>query len=119
MLYALVISFMLLDFGTGIIMAVKNHNFNSSKMRDGLFNKMALIVLMAVGVLIDYGQTIVDLGMSAPVAEGVCVYIILMEFSSILENVALINPDLLPEKLSGIFQKVNKKKSKEENKHER
>lgn len=105
----IVMLFIALDFITGIVMAVKNSNFNSSIMRDGLFNKFGEIVIVAVGFLIDYGQTYLDMGFSVPVLESICVYIILMEIGSILENVSRINKSLVPEKIREILEKAPKK----------
>lgn len=45
----------------------------------------------------------VDLGFQVPIAAGVCVYIILMELGSIVENIGKINPDLLPDKVRAIL----------------
>ena len=105
----IVLLFIVLDFITGILMAVKNSNFNSSVMRDGLFNKFGEIVIVAVGFLIDYGQSFLDMGFSVPVLESICVYIILMEIGSILENVSRINKSLVPKKIREILEKAPKK----------
>lgn len=109
MCIVIVLLFIALDFITGIVMSVKNSNFNSSVMRDGLFNKFGEIVIVAVGSLIDYGQSFLDMGFSVPVLESICVYIILMEIGSILENVSRINKNLVPEKIREILKKAPKK----------
>nr|DAR65347.1 MAG TPA: holin [Caudoviricetes sp.] len=105
----IVMLFIVLDFITGIVMAIKNNTFNSSIMRDGLFNKFGEIVIVAVAFLIDYGQTYLDMGFSVPVLKSICVYIILMEIGSILENVSRINKSLVPEKIREILEKAPKK----------
>lgn len=105
----IVMLFIVLDFITGIVMAIKNNTFNSSIMRDGLFNKFGEIVIVAVAFLIDYGQTYLDMGFSVPVLESICIYIILMEIGSILENVSRINKSLVPEKIREILEKAPKK----------
>lgn len=109
MCIVIVLLFIALDYITGIVMSVKNSNFNSSVMRDGLFNKFGEIVIVAVGFLIDYGQSFLDMGFSIPVLESICVYIILMEIGSILENVSRINKNLVPEKIREILEKAPKK----------
>lgn len=109
MIIVIVMLFIVLDFITGIVMAIKNNTFNSSIMRDGLFNKFGEIVIVAVAFLIDYGQTYLDMGFSVPVLESICVYIILMEIGSILENVSRINKSLVPEKIREILEKAPKK----------
>ncbi len=105
----IVMLFIVLDFITGIVMAIKNNTFNSSIMRDGLFNKFGEIVIVAVAFLIDYGQKYLDMGFSVPVLESICVYIILMEIGSILENVSRINKRLVPKKIREILEKAPKK----------
>jgi hypothetical protein len=49
----------------------------------------------------EYAQRFVDLGLSfaVPVGTAACVYIILMEAGSILENLCRINPELSSTKL--------------------
>ena len=72
-------------------------------MRKGLYHKFGSIMLVVLAYLIDYAQRYVDLGFQVPIAAGVCVYIILMELGSIVENIGKINPDLLPEKVRAIL----------------
>lgn len=107
MVYCVVGCFIVLDFITGIVKALKQKNFNSSVMREGLFHKSASILCVLLGVLVDYAQTLVDLGFSVPCATAICTYIILMEFASIAENLGQINPNLLPEKLREHFTKLS------------
>lgn len=107
MIYVITFLFMVLDFISGIVMAVKNKNFNSSVMREGLFNKFGSVCVITCAVLIDWGQTYLDLGFTVPVASAMCSYIILMEIASILENVGRINKKLVPEKIRSILEKVS------------
>lgn len=106
MIYLITFLFMVLDFISGIVMAVKNKNFNSSVMREGLFNKFGSVCVIACAVLIDWGQIYLELGFTVPVASAMCSYIILMEIGSILENVGRINMHLVPEKIRSILEKV-------------
>lgn len=103
MIYAIVFAFIVLDFVTGMVKAVATQSFSSTKMREGLFHKSGLILVVILGVLVDYAQGYLDLGMTLPVAGAVCTYISLMEIASILENVCKINPDLMPDKLHQLF----------------
>lgn len=102
-IYVITFLFIALDFITGLIKAGATGTFTSTKMRTGLFHKVGLILCMILGILVDYAQTFIDLGISVPVAAAICAYIILMEIASIIENVCQINPELLPDKLAGIF----------------
>lgn len=103
MIYAIVFAFIVLDFVTGLTKAFKNGSFSSTKMREGLFHKAGLVLVVVLGVLVDYAQGYLDLGISVPVAAAVCTYVILMEVSSILENVCQITPELMPDKLHQLF----------------
>ena len=98
--------FIVIDFISGIIKGVREKNFNSSVMREGLFHKCGTLIILSVGYVIDYAQTYVDLGFTVPVSTTICVYIILMEITSIIENVGKINPKLLPNKIKEIFEKL-------------
>lgn len=102
-IYVITAAFIALDFITGLIKAFASNTFTSTKMRQGLFHKVGLILCMILGILVDYAQGYIDLGVTLPVAAAICAYICLMEITSIIENVCKINPDILPEKLTGLF----------------
>ncbi len=72
-------------------------------MREGLYHKIGLPLVILLGVLVDYAQGWLELGMSVPVAGAVCAYIVIMEIGSSLENICKINPDLMPDKLTALF----------------
>lgn len=105
--------FILLDMVTGIVKAFKNKEFTSSIMREGLFHKAGSILCIILGILADYAQTIVDLGVNVPVAFAICGYIILMEIGSCIENISAINPEIMPEKIRSYFSKLNSTKGNE------
>lgn len=107
MAYVVVGCFIILDFGTGLVKALKQKNFNSSVMREGLFHKCASIIWVVFGTLVDYAQTILDLGITVPLAGAICTYIVLMECGSIMENLGAINPKLVPAKIRQHFTKLN------------
>lgn len=102
-IYVIVAAFIVLDFVTGMIKAVSTQSFSSTKMREGLWHKTSLVLVVVLGVLVDYAQGYLDLGITLPVAGAVCTYISLMEIASILENVCKINPELMPDKLHQLF----------------
>ena len=108
--YLITAAFIGLDMITGLIKAFKQHNYTSSVMREGLFHKCGSMICIVFGVLVDYAQGLVDLGVVVPVAFSICAYIILMECGSIIENVAEINPQIMPEKLKAYFQKLGGEK---------
>ena len=102
-IYFITFAFIVLDFATGLTKAFATKTFTSTKMREGLFHKVALILCMILGGLVDYAQGHMDLGVAVPVAAAICVYICIMEITSIIENVCKINPQLVPEKLAALF----------------
>lgn len=108
MVYVLTGCFILLDLITGLVKAFKEKSYTSTLMREGLYHKVGSLLTIGFGCLVDYAQTLVDLGVTIPVASSVCVYIILMEIGSIIENVATINPEILPDKIKSYFTKLTK-----------
>ena len=105
-MYLVVALFIILDMVTGLVKAFKEKAYTSSIMREGLFHKCGAILCVLFGVLVDYTQTIVDIGVTIPVATSICVYIILMEIGSVIENICTINPDILPDKIKKFFSKL-------------
>lgn len=106
MIYIIVSAFILLDLITGTVKAFKEKNFTSTVMREGLFHKAGSLMVIAFGALVDYAQGYLDLGVSIPVASSLCIYVCLMEIGSIIENVSVINPRIIPNKLQSYFQKL-------------
>lgn len=92
--------FMLLDVVSGFVGALRNQNLNSTKMRNGIFNKSALLIVMFVAWLVEFTmKNVPALGFDAPILLPICVIIILMELTSITENVAKISPALAGSRL--------------------
>lgn len=98
------LTLILFDIVTGITQALKNKSFKSSVMREGLYHKVGILFLLALGIGIDMSQTIIDLGFTIPTFKFVATYVGVMEISSILENIYRINSDLVPEKIQEILK---------------
>lgn len=107
-IYLITGGFILLDIVTGLVNAFKSRKYTSSVMREGLFHKCGSILCILFGVLVDYAQGFLDLGVNVPVAISICGYIVLMEVGSIIENVCSINPEIMPDRLKEYFQKLTK-----------
>lgn len=103
MIYAITCAFIVLDFITGLVKAFSGGGFKSSIMRQGLFHKVGELLCVALGILIQYAEGYLDLGINLPVAAAICTYIVLMEIGSAVENIGAINPDLVPTKLRRII----------------
>jgi len=106
MLYVITGSFIVLDILSGLLKAYKRKELNSSLMREGLYHKMAFILMIALAFLCDYGQQFVDIGFSIPITKGVCVYVIVTEIGSNIENISSINPKIVPATLRAFFVKA-------------
>lgn len=97
------LSFNGLDLLTGIISAIRLKDLKSSRLRDGLFKKVAFILCYFLAWLMDnYGNTV---GFKLPVdiLPVIILYVCTTELVSILENITKINPDILPDKLMHMF----------------
>lgn len=96
---------MVFDIITGFMAAWKNKDIQSTKMREGLFHKGALILLIILAWLCElFVMHVPDLGITIPLVIPACVIIFAMELVSITENAAEINPKLKDSKLLQLFK---------------
>lgn len=72
--------FSLFDIITGVIQAIINHDLDSSKMRSGLLHKLLILIVIIMSFMIDITFSLNF------VSKFVCIYVIFMECTSILEN---------------------------------
>lgn len=109
MIYLVTLGFIVMDMLTGIVKAIKERNFCSSIMREGLFHKFGSIMCVAFATLVDYAQLFIDVVIvnNQPVTTLACSYIVVMEIGSIIENVCAINPEIAPDWLKSVFKKLN------------
>lgn len=80
--------FMLADIISGFISAVIQKNVDSQKMREGLLRKILLVIIIALSFIVQYTFNITS------ISKVVCIYIIVMEVISILENIKKAGIDL-------------------------
>ena len=112
----LVVAFICLDIITGLLKAVYEKNLESECIRKGLIHKLGEIIAVAVAFLIEYSQTVIlSINFDIPIVKGVCIYIILMEILSVLENICVINPQLR-EVFSPYLKKLREKENEIESK---
>lgn len=86
--------FICFDVLTGWLKALSTGTLDSSIMRKGLFHKVGEELAMAFGYLCEFCFPLAGVPMQIPIASGIGVYIVLMETASIVENIAIINPQL-------------------------
>lgn len=106
MIYGITAGFIGLDMATGLIKAFKEKAYTSTIMREGLYHKLGSAIAVIFGLLVDYAQGYLDLGVTIPMAAAICSYIVLMEIGSIIENVCAINPEIMPDKIKSYFSKL-------------
>lgn len=80
--------FMVGDYVSGFIQAVINNNVDSKIMREGLFRKILLVLVILLSFIFQYAFNI------PIISKVVCIYIIIMEIVSILENLKKAGVDL-------------------------
>ena len=98
---------MVMDVITGFAGAVVQGNVSSTKMREGIGHKAMLVLLIVLAVLVQTATLHVgDMGWSVPLILPACVYIIVMEVASIVENIAGAYPALRDTPLMRLFERV-------------
>ena len=101
---------MLADILVGFIVAVIKGEVSSVKMRVGLLHKVLLLVLIVVCLAIEVAiGHAVPLPYDIPTCEVVCAYIVIMELSSVLENIANGYPEVTDTALFKLFKLDDKK----------
>lgn len=95
---------MAMDIVTGLVAALINSEFSSSKMREGLGHKAMLACVIVLACVLEMaGAHIAGLGFSGVTIVAVCVYICAMEVGSIMENICSAYPELKGTALFNIF----------------
>lgn len=86
--------FIVLDILVGLVKAFSTVGFKSLKMREGLFHKLGEVLCVLFGVVCEISFPLVGISISLPIVSTICVYIVLMETGSIIENLAVISPNI-------------------------
>lgn len=108
---------MVLDVATGLAGAVKAGDVQSGKMREGLWHKAGFVGLVAMAAILEYLVThipitgveipyIVDLCAalaSLPLVLASCLWIIVTEAASIIENLCVLSPAIADSPIGRIF----------------
>lgn len=98
-----VLVFIITDYVTGIIDAIIHGNLSSTKMREGLGHKFTYICVFFIAWFIDFEMGHIDIGFHSTLTPTVTVGIVLIELSSIIENIGKINPELTQTEFMKIF----------------
>lgn len=101
--------FIIMDYITGIIGAIMRGTLSSTKMRTGLGHKFAYLCAFFIAWFIDFEMGHIDIGFYTALTPIVTTGIVLIELSSIIENIGKINPELAQAEFMKIFTEHNKK----------
>lgn len=99
---------MAMDVVTGFTGAVVTKTVSSTRMREGIGHKAMLVLLIVLAVLVQtFSLHIGDMGWSIPLIIPVCVYIVVMEVASVVENCVRAYPDLKDSPLVRLFERAS------------
>ena len=98
-----VLVFTVMDYITGTIGAVMRGKLSSTKMREGLGHKFAYLCVFFIAWFIDFEMKHIDIGFHSALTPIVTIGIVLIELSSIIENIGKINPELAQAEFMSIF----------------
>lgn len=108
-------AFIALDILFGLCKAFSTHTFDSTKMRQGLWHKCALVGVGILAYLVELVTQFMDFtacglpsDFSIPTVAAVTGYVIVMETGSILESLVVMNPELAGGKILSQFDKLVK-----------
>lgn len=105
-LYIALIIFVVIDYITGVLDAIYTHTLSSEIGYKGIFKKVCIFILVAVGNVID----VYIIKEGAAVRSSVIFFYIANEGISILENVVTLGLPV-PEKLYQILKNIDKNNS--------
>ena len=103
-----ILVFAITDYTTGVIGAIMHGNLSSTKMREGLGHKFAYLCVFFVAWFIDFEMKHINIGFHSALTPIVTIGIVLIELSSIIENIGEINPDLTQAEFMKVFTDHNK-----------
>lgn len=103
-----ILVFTVMDYITGIVGAIMHGTLSSTKMREGLGHKFAYLCTFFVAWFIDFEMKHIDIGFHSALTPIVTIGIVLIELSSIIENIGKINPDLAQAEFMKVFTDYNK-----------
>ena len=86
--------FIVMDVIMGLVKALETKSFKSLKMREGLFHKLGEILCVVFGMVCEMSFPVVGITVKLPIVSTICIYIIIMETGSIVENLAAISPNI-------------------------
>lgn len=107
-----------MDYISGIAAAASRGDLQSSKMREGLWHKLGEVGAILLAYLVAEEGHYIGLPYQIDLLiPAVIIWLSVMEITSILENLALLNPDLARAGFLRIFRRTDDTDDSEDNKH--
>lgn len=94
--FLVMLAFIAADIITGYAKAIAKGERNSKTMKSGLWNKAGEILVVSFLLLVDNMLPLIDVELGFMTFSGGVIYIVLMEITSICENLIIICPALEP-----------------------
>ena len=82
------------DVVTGLVSAWLTHSFESAKMREGARHKLGELFALGLTYGLQYGLPLVGVTTSINFVRFFTIYIVIMEFASVCENIIKLDPEL-------------------------
>lgn len=97
-----------MDYISGIAAAASRGNLQSSKMREGLWHKLGEVGAILLSYLVAEEGRYIGLPYQINLLiPAVIIWISVMEITSILENLTILNPDLASDGFLRIFRRTD------------
>lgn len=107
-----------MDYISGIAAAASRGDLQSSKMREGLWHKLGEVGAILLAYLVAEEGHYIGLPYQIDLLiPAVIIWLSVMEITSILENLTLLNPDLASAGFLRIFRHTDDTDDSEDNKH--
>ena len=107
LLYAL-LAFIIIDYITGVMCAIENHDLSSEIGFHGIFRKVLILLLVGIANIVD----VQVIGTGSVLRAAVCFFYISNEGLSILENAAILGLPI-PEQLKKVLKQIKNRGSDE------
>lgn len=104
--------FILADVVIGLLTAFSQHNYQSSKMRIGVWHKVGEILALGLMFGIEWGLPQTGIEFSIPLVYFMSGYLVLMEIGSIFEHLSAISPEIA-KPLSKILKTIKQEETEE------
>lgn len=82
------------DVISGLLAAWLTKSFRSDKMREGAQHKVGELLAMGACYGVQYALPLIGVSTTINFVRGFAIYIVIMEMSSVIENIVKLDPEL-------------------------